>query len=386
MNCNVVNDLIPLYAEGLCSKETVSEIKEHLMSCDECSGKLKEYKSEIPTPDVKIVTPKKAFGKVRLYVIIVSVLIGIVILFLGLAGIYNLYGKKIDYMKADEVFFGYDAAHIAKNNAKDIKSLIVYYYCIESRDNFDKYFSETGFDHFTEIKKALTNSDLDYSSLSLDAYDNYKQENDRNCTFSIKGDLVCENGKRLGFSLSYIRLSVGKYYMTDCYVTPIPHTNMLYDENICILPANFDYNFDLNIESSDKSYKYQEEQYNEYQQSGEESFEIYLTVSDIIIPDGIYKSDDGDYIEINGNTFTQPRYTVDTITGEKKEDYAHVSYEYQVYDAEIVYSDRTVHKTVLNTSGNDLEFFANDISLFTVYENGSLYPYAFGSENEYKIS
>lgn len=36
MKCNIVKDLMPLYAEGLCSEETAEEIREHLEACPEC--------------------------------------------------------------------------------------------------------------------------------------------------------------------------------------------------------------------------------------------------------------------------------------------------------------------------------------------------------------
>lgn len=36
MNCNVVKDLIPLYIDGCCSKESEKIVKEHIESCDVC--------------------------------------------------------------------------------------------------------------------------------------------------------------------------------------------------------------------------------------------------------------------------------------------------------------------------------------------------------------
>lgn len=386
MNCNVANDLIPMYAEGLCSEKTAEEIKEHILSCNECSKKLKEYKAEIPAVDIKLITPKKAFGKARLYIIVISVIIGIIILFFGLIGIYNLYGKKINYMKADEVFFGYDATHIIKNTGKNLKDLIISFYCDESRDNFEEYFSDTGFNNFTEIKKALTNSQVDYSSLSLDAYGN-----DCNCTFTVKGNLVCENGKRLGFCVTYIRLFVGKYYGQKCDVFPTPYysygTYEDYDESTCILPEKFKaYSFDFNIVSSDENYEKETETYNEYLESGEEMYEMYLYDSDKIIPDGTYKSEDGDFIRISGNTLTIPFYSVNTITGEKYDDYVEANYEYRTYEAEIIYSDRTEYKTVLDGSEIGLNFSGFSLKLFTIYENNSLYSWSDGEMKEYKFS
>ncbi len=36
MDCNVINDLIPLYIDGCCSEESSAEVKKHIESCAEC--------------------------------------------------------------------------------------------------------------------------------------------------------------------------------------------------------------------------------------------------------------------------------------------------------------------------------------------------------------
>ena len=33
MNCEIVRDLLPLYADGLCSEESRRAVEEHLKSC-----------------------------------------------------------------------------------------------------------------------------------------------------------------------------------------------------------------------------------------------------------------------------------------------------------------------------------------------------------------
>ncbi len=44
MKCEVVKDLLPLYAEDLCAAETAKELETHMEQCQECSAKLKQYK------------------------------------------------------------------------------------------------------------------------------------------------------------------------------------------------------------------------------------------------------------------------------------------------------------------------------------------------------
>lgn len=36
MNCNIINDLIPLYIDGCCSDETSAEVKKHIEECHNC--------------------------------------------------------------------------------------------------------------------------------------------------------------------------------------------------------------------------------------------------------------------------------------------------------------------------------------------------------------
>lgn len=43
MRCSVAKDLIPLYAEGLCSDETVRELEKHFSDCEECRSLKKGF-------------------------------------------------------------------------------------------------------------------------------------------------------------------------------------------------------------------------------------------------------------------------------------------------------------------------------------------------------
>ena len=36
MNCEIIKDLLPLYVDGICSKETEQAVREHLKTCDAC--------------------------------------------------------------------------------------------------------------------------------------------------------------------------------------------------------------------------------------------------------------------------------------------------------------------------------------------------------------
>lgn len=38
LECNIVQDLLPSFADSLVSEKTEDEIKEHLSACETCSG------------------------------------------------------------------------------------------------------------------------------------------------------------------------------------------------------------------------------------------------------------------------------------------------------------------------------------------------------------
>lgn len=50
MNCEIVRDLLPLYADGLCSEESRRAVEEHLKTCEACRKLLPEDPAEMPSP------------------------------------------------------------------------------------------------------------------------------------------------------------------------------------------------------------------------------------------------------------------------------------------------------------------------------------------------
>lgn len=67
-NCNIVKDLLPLYAEGMASEESRGFVEEHLACCEDCRKELEDIKKEPtvkcePTGDSSDL--KKALKKLR---------------------------------------------------------------------------------------------------------------------------------------------------------------------------------------------------------------------------------------------------------------------------------------------------------------------------------
>lgn len=53
MTCEIIKDLLPLYADGICSEESAAQIKEHLEECEECRRKLEHYQASIAQKDTQ---------------------------------------------------------------------------------------------------------------------------------------------------------------------------------------------------------------------------------------------------------------------------------------------------------------------------------------------
>ena len=67
-NCKIIEDLLPLYTDEVCSDESKRLVEEHLEECDSCSAKLKAQKAEITVDKEKIEQNLKAkdpFKKIK---------------------------------------------------------------------------------------------------------------------------------------------------------------------------------------------------------------------------------------------------------------------------------------------------------------------------------
>lgn len=51
-NCGVIDDLLPLYLDGVCSEESKAAIEAHLLSCEVCRDKLARMKADNVIPEV----------------------------------------------------------------------------------------------------------------------------------------------------------------------------------------------------------------------------------------------------------------------------------------------------------------------------------------------
>ena len=50
ISCNIIRDLLPLYAEDLASADTRAMVDEHLCDCEACQNVLNTMKKGTPVP------------------------------------------------------------------------------------------------------------------------------------------------------------------------------------------------------------------------------------------------------------------------------------------------------------------------------------------------
>ena len=97
--CEIVQDLLPLYVDGACSESSAAMVKEHLETCPECKTLYEKLCSDTGEGTLKaemvgvVAKREKKVKKKRLLTIVVSVVLTIVLIFT----VINLWPASIDY-------------------------------------------------------------------------------------------------------------------------------------------------------------------------------------------------------------------------------------------------------------------------------------------------
>lgn len=63
ITCDVIRDLLPLYADDVCSPGSRELVETHLYSCRDCAGELRMMKADLPGVPLAEVDSAKAAGK-----------------------------------------------------------------------------------------------------------------------------------------------------------------------------------------------------------------------------------------------------------------------------------------------------------------------------------
>lgn len=80
-NCNIIKDLLPLYADGVCSKESCTLVEEHIKECSACRSELETMGNDIKLPSAKDTAAlKRIKRRIRAEKIVAGLVAGAVIL------------------------------------------------------------------------------------------------------------------------------------------------------------------------------------------------------------------------------------------------------------------------------------------------------------------
>lgn len=90
-NCGIIKDLLPLYADDVCTEESRKLVAEHIAECTECRSELEKMGKNIavnPETDVKVM--KRIKKRLRIEKLTVGIISLVTALFLGISTAFLL--------------------------------------------------------------------------------------------------------------------------------------------------------------------------------------------------------------------------------------------------------------------------------------------------------
>ncbi len=105
-DCEIIKDLLPLYADNVCSEKSTECVEEHLKECSECSEELRKIKECPIVPEVDedlknaVKNAGKRIKKAKKKTVIETIALVLILVFLfGVIGMYRfiLYSAKQEY-------------------------------------------------------------------------------------------------------------------------------------------------------------------------------------------------------------------------------------------------------------------------------------------------
>lgn len=96
-NCDIVKDLIPSYAEGICSQVTKEYVEEHLESCGNCRQVLEVYKANVLTGEKFEQRGLDGLKKIRKKMKYQNIVCYLVLVFLVYCGVEVFLANHVGY-------------------------------------------------------------------------------------------------------------------------------------------------------------------------------------------------------------------------------------------------------------------------------------------------
>lgn len=118
INCNVIQDILPLYIDHAVCDETKEMVERHLRECESCRKAYQETVNDLYLPveteksDVRELRRFKKFLSRRQLRTIFATVTGVLIFFVAVTVFMNRYMRYIGYQEAGLTFISEDAAEV----------------------------------------------------------------------------------------------------------------------------------------------------------------------------------------------------------------------------------------------------------------------------------
>jgi predicted anti-sigma-YlaC factor YlaD len=53
ISCRIIEDILPLYVDGVCSEESRNAVESHIANCGECRKKLEQMNYSLPQSEIQ---------------------------------------------------------------------------------------------------------------------------------------------------------------------------------------------------------------------------------------------------------------------------------------------------------------------------------------------
>lgn len=260
INCNVAEDLIPLYVDEVLTSDSVELVEEHLAECEDCTAKVESLRKETVIVADKDVNPlKKVRSKLKFSKIITIVLITAFVLF----GIHVF----LNYLKLIHFDYSYDEVKddliivsMSDYPASGSENVFLVY------DREDKVFSADCMEEVVGIKDGkmqievtlyMTSSAYnryieawnpfspdtamdddkpyllyDTSLLGGSISDDVNYKNYENYNYCGVGSVLCYDIDRIGDNYEIVAIYYGKWdYNKDCKPEAAGERHLLWEKN-----------------------------------------------------------------------------------------------------------------------------------------------------------
>ncbi len=98
INCEIIRDLLPSYADGVCSEATKRCVEEHIAACDGCRQMLKTYKSQVLTGEKLERRGLDGLKKIKKKMKLQAIVCYLVLAFLVYCGIEAFFANHTNYI------------------------------------------------------------------------------------------------------------------------------------------------------------------------------------------------------------------------------------------------------------------------------------------------